>query len=170
MDVQELRTDAHVSVLREDTQTLPDTGSSSQLTQSTANQRLSIKSLPEDIRTFLTRALQNQSHSIADIRSNARRTRKATVLIPSDSTVCEVSTEYVILPSRAMIHFLNVHGYEVDFQGMATESGNHEYRCAVHRSVQLVDATFALNKSQHRLRRHGGKEYYCERCDIEASE
>lgn len=169
MDMQELWTDANVSVLREDTQTLPDTGSGSQLTQNAVHQRLSIKSLPEDIRTFLTRALQSQSHNIADIRSNARRTRKATVLIPSDSTVCEVSTEYVIFPSRAMIHFLNVHGYEVDFQGMATESGNHEYRCAVHRSVQLKDATFAADKSQHRLRQHGGKEYYCERCDVEAS-
>jgi len=69
-----------------------------------------------------------------------------------------------------MIHFLNVHGYEVDFQGMATEPGNHEYRCAVHRSVQLKDAASALDKSQHRLRRHGGKEYYCERCDVEAAQ
>jgi hypothetical protein len=170
MDVQELRTDANVSVLREDAQTLQDAGSGSQLTQNAANPRLSVRSLPEDIRTFLTRALQCQSNSIADIRSNARRMRKSTVLIPSDAPVCEVSTEYVILPNRAMIHFLNVHGYEVDYQGMATESGNHEYRCAVHRSVQLKDAAFALDKSQHLLRQHGGKEYYCERCDVAASQ
>lgn len=169
MEVQGLRTDAHVSVLREDAQTLIARGSDSQPTQNAASPRLSIVSPPEDIRTFLTRALQNQSHNIADIRSDARRKRKATLLIPSDAPVGEVSTDYIIFPNRAMIHFLDVHGYEVGFQGMATELGNHEYRCAVHQSVQLKDATFAPDKSQHRLRRHGGKEYYCERCDVEAS-
>ncbi|MDW8365507.1 MAG: hypothetical protein RMK49_06665 [Abditibacteriales bacterium] len=129
---------------------------------------MSSKSLPEDLRTFLARAAQNQSPSIADIRDSTRRARKARLLMPSDVPVREEAGMYGVFPPRAMVHFLDVHGYEVDFQGMAAESGHHEYRCAVHRSVQLVDATFAPDKSRHRLRRHGGREYYCERCDVES--
>jgi hypothetical protein len=125
------------------------------------------KPVPEDISTFLVRALERQFTSIADIRSFVRRLRKHNPHTAYDAPTRDVTTWRDVPPRRAMIHYLNDRGHEVDFEGMATVPGNHEYFCALHRDVQLVDVTFSHDKPRYILRQHGGRDYYCAACESE---
>lgn len=66
-----------------------------------------------------------------------------------------------------MKHYLDGNGREVQRVGTAQHPGDHEYFCAHHIGVHLVDVTNDPDQAAHRLRRHSDVDYACPLCDAE---